>query len=447
MQQSQSSTYVPLGIKEKLAYGLGDGASNISLAFITIFLLYFYTDIYGLTAAQGSIILLVGRIAEAVFNLLLGYFIDRTHSRYGKLRPYILFGCIPLAFLMVFCFWGIGGAYKFWFALLSYTLYCLSFTLVQTPYSALNNMMTQHEGSRSQLSVYRFALASIGYLLVSMTAEKLIALSDNPQTGYLIAAIIFAVTATILFILCFIGTKERVRPSESQEPISWKKQIRIISQNGPLNILSLYTVLIYVVYILWYALAIYYINYVIGDEFFMSDFFMIAILSYMVGTILSGWLIKRFGKKNITLGGLLLGSMALLIQYMAVSNLFLLMLCIVILQISLAISFVTMWAMVADTVEYSEWKMKIRAEGTIYGYYNFITRVAMGLGGALGGLLLKIYNYNPDEITAYAVTGINIGMTIIPAVFVIISVVFLFFYSIDEKKYRQMINEIAARSR
>lgn len=445
MQESHSSSYVTLKVKEKFAYGLGDGASNISLAFITIFLLYFYTDIYGLTAAQGSIILLVGRVSEAIFNLVLGYLIDKTHSKYGKLRPYILFGCTPLALLTVFCFWGVDGDYKFWFALLSYTFYCLAFTLVQTPYSALNNMMTQHEGSRSQLSVYRFALASFGYLLVSTTAEKLIALSDNPQTGYLIAAIVFSIVATILFILCFLGTKERIHQNKQQESIDWKKQIQIIRHNNPLNILSLYTVLIYMIYILWYALSVYYINYVIGDESFMSKFFMIAILSYTFGTILSGWLIEKYGKKNVTLVGLIFGFIALLSQYLIASNLTMIMICIIIVQIALAISFVTMWAMVADTVEYSQWKMNIRVEGTIYGYYNFITRVAMGFGGAFGGLLLKAYGYNPEQITDHAIKGINMGMTIIPAIFLIAGAVFLFFYPIDEKKYRQIIAEISNR--
>lgn len=157
---------------------------------------FFYTNIYGISAVQASLIFVIARVVDAAFNIVIGFAIDKTHSRYGKLRPWLLYGSIPLGFLTVLCFVPFGGEAKFYFALISYTIYCTAYTAVNTPYSALTNRLTQHEASRSSLSVYRFVLAIVGYLIVSTTADRLISPFSDKQLGYVFAVSCFALLAT-----------------------------------------------------------------------------------------------------------------------------------------------------------------------------------------------------------------------------------------------------------
>lgn len=186
----------------------------------------------------------------------------------------------------------------------------------------------------------------------------------------------------------------------------------------------------------------YYISYVIGDDGFASNFFLIQIISYVAGTLISGKLVSIFKRKPTVLYSLIIGVFALVVQYFNTDNIMVILTCVTIFQISLAINFVIMWAMVADTVEYSEWKSKSRNEGIIYGYYNFIIRVAMGLGGALAGYVLQMYGYDTNNVTSIAINGINIGLTIIPAILFILGCACVTKYPMDEEKYKEIINKI-----
>nr|WP_269059495.1 MFS transporter [Enterobacter hormaechei] len=136
-----SDSYVNVSVREKIGYGLGDMASNLSFGFVSLFLLFFYTNVCGITAVQASLIFVIARVLDALFNICIGYVIDKTNTRYGKLRPYLLFGAVPLGVLTVLCFSTFSDEFKFYYALISYTLYCLAYTAVNTPYSAMTNTL------------------------------------------------------------------------------------------------------------------------------------------------------------------------------------------------------------------------------------------------------------------------------------------------------------------
>lgn len=243
-------------------------------------------------------------MVDAAFNILIGFAIDKTHSRYGKLRPWLLYGSIPLGFLTVLCFVPFGGEAKFYFALISYTIYCLAYTAVNTPYSALTNRLTQHEASRSSLSVYRFVLAIVGYLIVSTTADRLISPFSDKQLGYVFAVSCFALLATFLFLACFGMTKERVGEEEEETPVpTLREMLKAVAGNAPLINLSMFTVFFYIAYTVWMAIAIYFIKYIIGSEGFTSTFFMIQSAAYIVGTVISEKIIALIGKKENDAGG------------------------------------------------------------------------------------------------------------------------------------------------
>ncbi|MDP9529463.1 MFS transporter [Pseudomonas protegens] len=440
------ASYRVLGAKEKIGYGLGDLASNLSFGFVSLFLLYFYTDIYGLSAAEASLVFVIARVIDALFNLLIGYGVDRTRSRHGKLRPYLLYGALPLAGLSILCFSTWNIELKFTYALVSYTLYCLAYTTVNTPYSALTNRMTQHEGSRASLSVYRFVLAVIGYLLVASSAEHLVALFTDPRDGYVFAVSLFSLLATFCFIACFGMTRERVDPNQDSPTPSIREMLRAVLDNLPLIHLSLFTLFFYIAYTLWMAMAVYFIKYVIGDEAFSPMFFALQTAAYILGTVLSEKLIAVLGKKKMTLGVLLLGIGGLLTQYcFAAGNLPLTLLCIGLYSIALGAGFVAMWSMVADTVEYAEWKNDRRAEGAIYGFFNFVTKIAMAMGGGLAGLLLQLSGYSAAQVDEQTIDGITLAMTLVPALMFALGFVFVLFYPLDEGTYRNLLLRIEQR--
>jgi len=440
-----SAADVKLGLREKVAYGLGDMASNLSFGAVSLFLLFFYTNIFGLSAGEASLIFLIARIIDALFNILLGYAIDKTHSRHGKLRPYLLYGALPLGVLTVLCFSTPDTSYKFAYALVSYTVYCLAYTTVNTPYSAMNNMLTQHAMSRSSLSVYRMVFATLGYFVVSVYADQLIRRFADPRTGYQLTIALFAVLATLLFYACFAMTKERIHQHKDEAP-SLRQMVQAITGNLPLFHLSMFTVFTYIAYSVWMAAAIYYINYVLRDEAYTASFFAIQTVANVAGTIASEQLIARFGKKKLTLLTLAAGALALAYQYwLAGDSRLAIMACVCVYSAAMGSIFVCMYAMVADTVEYAEWKHHVRTEGAIYGYFNFITKVAMAIAGGLAGLILQYAGYDAAHITPRAQDWIALMMTLIPAAMFVLALLFVLFYQLDEDSYLRMVGQIEAR--
>ncbi|MBJ3813582.1 MFS transporter [Shimwellia pseudoproteus] len=448
MERSQqlSAGYVVIDAREKIGYGLGDFASNLSFGFVSLFLLFFYTDIYGLSATQASIIFVIARVVDALFNIVVGFWVDKTRSRHGKLRAWLRYGAIPLGFLTVLCFVAPDGDAKFYYALTSYTLYCLAYTAVNTPYSAMTNRLTQHEGSRASLSVYRFVLAVLGYLLVSTTASLLIAPFDNPRHGYIFAVGCFSLLATLLFLVCFAMTRERVGDEPDCPPPGIKAMLKAVSGNPPLLHLSLFTIFFYIAYTLWMAIAVYFIKYIIGDEKFTTSFFLIQSAAYIFGSVISEKAIAVMGKKRMALLALAIGIAGLLMQYfLADNNLWLIMTGVCLFSITLGMGFVAMWSMIADTVEYAEWHHGVRSEGAIYGFFNFVTKIAMAIGGGCAGWLLDFYQYDAARISSGAMNGITLMMTLFPAAMLAISGLFVWYYTLDERHYRDIVRRIAQR--
>ncbi|WP_447879086.1 MFS transporter [Serratia fonticola] len=441
-----SDSYVKVGVREKIGYGFGDLASNLSFGFVSLFLLFFYTNIYGISAVQASLIFVIARVLDAIFNIFVGYFIDKTQTRHGKLRPYLLYGAVPLGILTVLCFSTFDSDYKFYYALITYTLYCLAYTAVNTPYSAMTNMLTQHEGSRASLSVYRFVLAIVGYLIVSTTADLLISQFTDQKMGYVFAVSCFSLLATFFFLACFGMTKERVKSLPDQKAPTLKEMITAVSGNLPLIHLSLFTVFFYIAYTVWMAIAIYFIKYILGDESFTAKFFMIQSAAYVAGTVISEKIISLMGKKKMVQLGLLIGIVGLLFQYfLAGDNAYLIMTGVCLYSITLGMGFVAMWSMIADTVEYAEWKHGVRTEGAIYGFFNFITKIAMAIGGGCAGLMLDYFDYSSEHISANALNGINMMMTLFPGLMFALGMLFIFFYKLDEHTYRNIIKDIELR--
>lgn len=436
-----------LSVSERVAYGLGDMASNLSFGAVSLFLLFFYTNVFGLSTIEASAIFLIARVIDAIYNLLLGYVVDKTHTRHGKLRPYLLYGAIPLGMLTMLCFSTPETQHKFAYALITYTLYCLAYTTVNTPYSGLNNMLTQHVASRSSLSVYRMIFATLGYFSVSVCWSQLVAMFPSPKLGSQVAIAIFSTAATLMFFICFGMTRERVVQDESAKP-DLSQMTTAVLGNRPLMLVSLFTLSAFIAYSLWMAAAIYYISYVMKVDNYISTFFATQTIASTIGVAISGIAKARLGKRKVAMLMLAIVVVALLSQYLFTEqSLTSTMICISLYSMGLGCVWVCLYAMVADTVEYSEWKYEVRAEGAIYGFFNFVTKVAMAVGAGLAGLLLNYAGYDTANVTQRAVDWINLMMTLIPAGLYAISFSFVLRNTFDEKAYLSILEKIAERKR
>ena len=447
-----NASNVRIGVLEKVGFGLGDFASNLTFGFINLFLLFFFTNVYGLGAADTALIFMFARVIDGLYNLILGHLIDLTHTRFGKLRPYILFGAIPVGVLAILCFtnFSLSGDAKFYYALCTYTCYCLLYTTVNTPYSGLNNIITQDAESRSLLSSYRLAFAYTGYLCVSTCASLILTQFTSAEEGFFYAITLFAVIATALFFGCFALTHERVQTELSPEDRKLKfSDIRdAIFKNWPLLLLSFYTLALYQVFTLWMSVAFYYLYYVMAAPAFASVFFLIQSLTSIVSAIMAGPLLRNFDKKQTILMAMTLGVGAALCQYFFIDpqNKLAVMICVIGINAALTIGLVAMWAMLADTVEYAQFKFGVRKEGLIYGFFNCITRVAMAIGGALAAMALALTNYDPNNLTPESIAGINILMTVACAGFFALAAVLIAFYPIDRHFYSHMIATLQERA-
>lgn len=222
--------------------------------------------------------------------------------------------------------------------------------------------------------------------------------------------------------------------------------ITTVKSNGPLHALSIYTGFIYIAFTLWMAVAVFYVMYVIGDPEFIPTFFIIQTIANIFSLALANKLMLSLGKKKTALYSLPVGIAIAIFQYFVpADNVTLLMSCIFIFIAVLGINMGVMWTMAADTVEYSEWKTGLRAEGAVYGYYNFTTKIAMAIGGGLSGFILGAYGYDAELVTPQALEGIAICMTIVPAILFTLAFISVRFYNIDEQQYNHMVDEIEQR--
>lgn len=437
--------FVSLTIREKLGYGMGDFASNISFTLVTLFILSFYTDVYGLTVEQASLILFVARLLDAIFNLVIGQLIDRTHTRHGKLRPYVLYGSLPLGVMTVLCFTVFDSDHKFAIALITYVLFCFCYTLVNTPYSALTTRMTQEPQSRASLAIYRFVLAFAAYSIMAITVGPAVSAFEATSAGYFYVVLIGAVAATVCFWICFRETRERVEDGET-EHYGFLSAIKMISRNRPLLVLSWCAAFLYLGSGIWMTVAVYYVRYSMGGDNYLSAFFLVQSVAYVLGTLGSGYLIRRFGKKLVAEAMLLISAFSLVAQYVVPGNYLIFdFLSVFLFSFGSSAVMVVIWAMIADTVEYGEWQEGQRSEGLIYCFFNFITKVAMAAAGGIVGWLLSHAGYDAAAVTPTAVDGIKLIITLVPAAMMVLCVVGIRVYSIDEARFCELVEAIAAK--
>jgi GPH family glycoside/pentoside/hexuronide:cation symporter len=455
-----------LRLREKIGYGFGDAASSMFWKLFSMYLMFFYTDIFGLAAATVGTMFLVTRIWDAAFDPFVGVLGDRTETRWGKFRPYLLWMAIPFGIIGVLTFttpsFGLGG--KLIYAYITYSLMMMIYSLINVPYASLMGVMTADRKERTTLATFRFIFAFGGSLVVLAAAEPLAGFfshlgSHGPdlQRGWQLTAGVFAFIAVVLFWLTFAWTRERIRPVKERNLL--KDDLKDLAKNWPWFVLLGAGIATIFFNSIRDGAAIYYFKYYLQthDAFSLpalkltigwsSLYFVLGQAANILGVILAKPISDRIGKKN-TFFAAMLGAAVFSLGVFAVPADAVGWVLALQFVISACAGFVfpLLWSMYADAADYSEWKTGRRATGLVFSASSMSQKFGWTLGGALAGWLLGYYGFQANTTQSGSTqTGIRMMVSVFPALGALASALFMLVYPLKEKVLNTVESDLAQR--
>jgi GPH family glycoside/pentoside/hexuronide:cation symporter len=439
-----------LSIKEKIGYGVGDTASHFVWDMVGFWILIFYTDTFGISAAAAGTIMLIARFWDMFSDPIMGVIADRTNTRWGKFRPYLLWMALPYAVLAVMTFStpDLGSTGKTIYAGTTYLLLMTVFTAINLPYSSLGAVMTADSNERTGLNSYRFVFAFIGQLIVSGTALSLARYfgKGNDAAGYQITIILFSIISFGLFMITFFTTKERVEPPKEQKE-SLKEDFRNLLKNKPWLILFFVGIISFIMFALQNLSIAYYFKYYIGNEENVQLFNVTGTIALIVTIPFSRVLAEKFGKRNVFLASSLISGLFFSLLYLpGEKSLVTIYILNILAKMAYAPAVPLLWTMLAESADYSEWKTGRRSTGLVFSAATFAQKAGWGIGGALAGWLLAVFHFVPNaEQTETAITGIKLMISVLPGILYMSCALFLYFYPIDKQMALQMQEELERR--
>jgi sugar (glycoside-pentoside-hexuronide) transporter len=426
---------------------VGEAALNFMVAGISNYLLFYYTDVLGLAAGAAGLLMLIGRIWDACNDPIMGIWVDRTETRWGKFRPFLLFGAVPVAVLtgLAFSTPDLGPTGKLIWAYVTFILWSMAFTAVAVPYNAMLVNLTDDFQERTSLSAVKTMFAVAGSLLVVVLAKPMAeSLGSDLQTGYALTFWIFGGGALLLLLICFASTQERTVPRAAlaAKAFGWE-QFRTITQNRPLILLVVFFILFQIAFSLFRTVELYYFTYVLGRGEHYPSTMLGAHLCAGIGMALMPWLVRQLDKKLAALAGCALGSLFLLVIYMVPESLGWTIVAICLSYLFLAIPFALFFGIVPDTVEYGQWKTGIRAAGLVFSTLTFAQKCSMAIAVAVGSWVLEAVGYAAGQIqTEFAVRGIAWLRTLLPMALFLLGMLPFLFYDLDRRRHARVLEEI-----
>ncbi|HET9747077.1 MAG TPA: MFS transporter [Chitinophagaceae bacterium] len=469
-----------LSVVEKIGYSLGDLAANLVFQTLVTYLAYFYTDIYGIKAEHASaIILVVGLVAAFGFNPLIGALADRTRSRWGKFRPWILWTAVPLGVVALLAFSTPDFSYKgkLIYAVVTYTLLLLLYAANNLPYGALSGVITGDMKERNSMSAYRFVAVMFAQFFVQVFMLSIIesAGGGNKAAGIEKVMTWLAVIGTIMLLVTFFTTKERIVPKPEQES-TIGQDLRDLFKSRPWIIMLILTTLVFITLAMKGGSYVYYFkNYVDSDSlasfinpitsalsgaglnFFGEDpvsagfglFNAGGIIFMIIGITLSKPLADKYGKRDVF--GIALFISTLFILFFAFyppQSVALMFISQILHGFFYGITIPLLWAMIADVADYSEWKNNRRATAIIFSAMMVGLKVGLSVGSSLLAWILGLYNYVPNSDAvqpASAIEGARMLVSVYPSVPFLVGAALLFLYKINKKMEVQIESDLKLR--
>ena len=445
--------------KEKVGYGLGDAASSMFWKMFSMYLLIFYTDIFGISAAAAGTMFLITRIWDSCCDPVVGVVADRTSSRYGKFRPYLLWVAIPFGVIAIFTFYtpALAETGKLVYAYITYSLMMMIYSLINVPYASLLGVMSAESSERTTLSSYRMVFAFAGSLLALGLIEPLLKFfgaDAHPQKAWLYSIIILALIAVGFFLLCFVLTKERIKPvTEVNNHL--KDDVKDLLGNRPWWILLGAGISALIFNSIRDGGAAFYFKYYITESndslsgwtsglSLTTIYLVLGQAANIIGVIMAAPLSNRIGKKMTFVAVMSVATvLSVIFYFFDGNNVGLIMIFQVLISICAGCIFPLLWSMYADIADYSEWKNGRRATGLIFSSSSMSQKFGWTIGGAATGWLLGYYGFQANvSQTDSAQEGIRLMLSLLPAVGTVLSVLFIVFYPLSEKKMLSIGSEL-----
>jgi glucuronide carrier protein len=437
-----------LRLPQYLGYGAGDAANNLAFSMTSMFLLLYYTDVVGISATTVGTLFLVVRVFDGFADLFAGRLVDKTNTRWGRFRPYLLLAAIPLLLLNIAVFsvpdLGTGGTLIY--AYLSYIVFGLAYSLVNIPYGSLATAMTQDAVERSKLATYRVFGSNIAILLLAVAVAPQIENSADLQRSLTITTIALAVIGTGLYLSTFLTSSERVAHS-TQTP-TLRETFQSAKQNKALLVLCGSSVVFLVGWFSLQTVTVYYARDVLGS----ADYYIVLTVVQTVGVFAAALLVPRLvpkiGKKRVyqALGAVAAAS-GIAVAFAPSSVPEIAIVAFGLFGIGLGGVNTVSFALQSDTVEYGEWKTGSRTEGATYSIFSFTRKVGQAIGASAASYTIGLGGYvdgaaaQPDS----AVAAIKTAAGLVPAAFILAAIVVISAYPLTEAKFRHIVRDVAQR--
>ncbi|ACU62828.1 MFS transporter [Chitinophaga pinensis] len=450
----------PISLKEKVGYGFGDMASSMFWKLFGMYLLFFYTDVMKLDAAAIGTMFLITRVWDTLFDPFVGIITDRTQSRWGKFRPYLLMMALPFAIAGTLTFYtpSFAGGGRLVYAYVTYSLMMMIYSLINVPYASLLGVISNDGRERNTLASFRMSFAFAGSFMALGLLEPLVQYFTpyGLSAAWVFAVSIIAVICLLLFLLCFAWVKERVQPIQQQSG-RLKDDFADLLHNKPWWILLGAGIAALIFNSIRDGATVYYFKYYItqnqafnvaGIPFTYSTLYLLTgQLANIIGVILASPVANRLGKKRTYLLAMVLATTGsccfYFLQKEQLTGIFVLQ---ALISTCAGIIFPLLWSMYADIADYSEWKTGRRATGLVFSSSSMSQKFGWTIGGALTGWLLGVFNFQADTtLDTTAQTGIISMLSLIPAIGSLLSVVFIAAYPLSENKMNEISRELDIR--
>ncbi len=467
-----------LSVAEKIGYSLGDLAANLIFQTLVTYLAYYYTDIYGLSPNQSSAIMFtVGMVAAFGFNPIIGALADRTITKWGKFRPWILWTALPLGIASVLAFSKFGKGVSVPYAIITYTILLFLYAANNLPYGALSGVITGDMKERNSMSAYRFVAVMFAQFFVQVFMLPIIETVGGGDKAIGISKLMIwlALIGTTMLLITFFSTKERIVPDPEQKS-TLQEDLSDLGKNKPWFIMLVLTTLVFITLAMKGGAYVYYFkNYVdkeslvkfitpvtdtlsgIGMNFFGKDpssaglglFNAGGIIFMIIGITLSKYFADKYGKRDVFGITLFISTLFIVFFFfLPAKSVTLIFLSQILHGFFYGITIPLLWAMIADVADFSEWKNNRRATAIIFSAMMVGLKGGLSIGGALLTWILGLYKYVPNSDGSQpetAVDGIKMLVSVFPAIPFLIGVALLFFYEINKKTEMQIESELKQR--
>lgn len=447
----ESKEFFVVSLREKICYGLGDSACNVVYGLCSTLLTFFYTDYVGVDIALVGIIFLITRFFDGVSDIIMGFITDRTHSKWGKARPWILWMSVPYAVTFVLLFLIPADASAWVQGIYIFVTYNLVNTVVYTalnlPYSTMASLITRDEKSRASTQAWRIFCGPGGKMIVTVSTIPLVQAFGNDQRSWIIVACIYAVIALILLLICFFNIEERVVIEAAKDKtFTVKENLKALFSNQYWAIcLGLWGFMVMMSTVTG-TIETYYCKYTLGNEALYSPIYAAELISQCIVVLIVPHFVPRFGKRNLTLAGILLVIVAQMVWMSNPLSVPIAMVSGVLRGIGVAPLWACVFPMIADSAEFGQWKTHVRQDGMIFSAASVGSKLGGGLASAGIGLLMDSVGYD-GTLAAQSPEAMDMIYNICmyaPIIFSVIIVVLCLLYKLD-KIYPQVIADLKER--